>query len=56
MNYKCKCDKGWIPTKKHSLVEQKCFICSGTGEVDEERAEAFNISTKPKNQVKNKVG
>ena len=40
MKYKCKECKGngWYPTKKGSIVEMRCFICNGKGEVDEETA------------------
>lgn len=52
MRYKCKCTDGWNPTKPGSLIEQLCFICNGKGHVDMETAEAYNISTKKKNEFK----
>lgn len=54
MKFKCKCDNGWKPTKRGSLVETMCFICNGKGWVDEETAIDYSISTKPKNKWKEK--
>lgn len=50
--FKCKCDNGWKPTRKGSLVETPCLICGCKGWVNEETAIAYNISTKPKNEWK----
>jgi hypothetical protein len=44
--FKCKCNNGWKPTKRGSLVEIMCFICNGKGWVDEETAIDYSISTK----------
>ena len=41
-----------MPTKGFSLVDKTCYICYGKSYVNQDDAEAHNISTKPKNEYK----